>query len=176
MRRRLLLFRHSKAERSQPGSGDHARVLTERGRADAVRLGLYLASHGLAPDHALISSAARTRETWALAAAALRPAPPADFDARIYDAEPQTLFEVVAAAPANAQALVLVGHNPGLHELAMLLIASGDIDTRERLRENLPTSGLVVIDFAFERWADLHPRAGRLERFISPDVLESSAS
>ena len=62
--RRLLLLRHAKAERSQPGGRDHDRVLTQRGRADAKTLGAYLARHRLVPDRALVSTAARTRETW----------------------------------------------------------------------------------------------------------------
>ena len=81
---------------------------------------------------------------------------------------------MIKDAPAAAHSLLIVGHNPGLHELALLLIASGDVDTRERLREELPTSGLVVIDFAFDDWSRLHPRCGRLERFVSPKSLERS--
>jgi len=173
--RRLLLFRHSKAERPKPGERDHGRVLTERGRADAARMGVYLARHNLSPDRALISPSARTIETWALAAAILRPAPAADLDKRIYDAAPQALFDLIKTAPAASKALMMIGHNPGLHELALLLIASGDVETRERLREGLPTSGLAVIDFAFDDWSRLHPQAGRLERFVSPRELESAA-
>jgi phosphohistidine phosphatase len=67
----------------------------------------------------------------------------------------------------------MVGHNPGLHELAMLLVATGDIDIRERLRENFPTSGIAMIDFALESWSALHPRSGRLERFVSPKEIDS---
>ena len=54
-----------------------------------------------------------------------------------------------------------------------MLIASGDVDARERLREKLPTSGLVIIDFAFDDWSKLHPQSGRLERFVSPKSLEA---
>ena len=61
-----------------------------------------------------------------------------------------------------------MAHNPGLHELGKLLIASGDVDARERLNEGLPTSGLLVIDFVGSDWSTLHPRSGRLERFITP--------
>ena len=63
-----------------------------------------------------------------------------------------------------------------LHDLAVMLVASGDIDARERLREKLPTSGLVIIDFAFDDWGKLHPQSGRLERFVSPKSLEAAAN
>ena len=55
-----------------------------------------------------------------------------------------------------------------------MLTASGDVDTRERLREKLPTSGLAIIDFAVDDWSKLHPRSGRLERFVTPKSLENA--
>jgi phosphohistidine phosphatase len=69
----------------------------------------------------------------------------------------------------------MVGHNPGLHDAARLLIATGDTAARERLNEGLPTSGLLVIDFAGNDWKKLHPRSGRLERFITPRTLKAAA-
>ncbi|MGI8525326.1 MAG: SixA phosphatase family protein [Pseudolabrys sp.] len=173
--RRLLLFRHSKAEPSQSGERDHTRALTGQGRADAARMGIYLARHNLMPDQVLMSPSVRTLETWASAAAAFRSAPPARPEQRIYDAAPQALFDLIAETPKTTGRLMLIGHNPGLHELASRLIASGDINAREQLREELPTSGLAVIDFAFDGWPDLRPHTGRLERFVHPRVLESAA-
>ena len=67
--------------------------------------------------------------------------------------------------------LLVVGHNPGLHDLARQLIGSGDVEARESLNEKLPTSGLVVIDLAFDDWSKLHDSAGRLERFVSPRLI-----
>jgi phosphohistidine phosphatase len=173
--RRLLLFRHSKAERPEPGHEDLARALIERGRRDAARIGSYMANHGLVPDRVMVSPAKRTQETWKHAAAAFRPAPGATTVESLYDASPHTIFAAIKDAPANAHTLLVVGHNPGLHELALMLIASGDIDARESLHEKLPTSGLVIIDFAFDDWGKLHPQSGRLERFVSPKSLDAAA-
>jgi phosphohistidine phosphatase len=92
---------------------------------------------------------------------------------KLYDATPHAIFAVIKDAPANAHTLMLVAHNPGLHEIALMLIASGDIDARERLREKLPTAGLVIIDFAFDDWDKVHPQSGRLERFVSPKSLDA---
>ena len=172
--RRLLLLRHSKAERSAPGASDHERALIERGSKDAAKIGAYMASHALTPERVLVSTAARCQQTWKAASGAFKPAPAAASAAKLYDATPQTILAVIKDAPAAAHSLLIVGHNPGLHELALLLIASGDVDTRERLREQLPTSGLVVIDFAFDDWGRLHPRCGRLERFVSSKSLDGS--
>ena len=172
--RRLLLLRHAKTEGHEPGRDDRARVLIERGRAHAARLGAYMASHGLTPDRVILSPAARCQETWTLMASAMRPAPAVSTLEQIYDATPQDIVGAVLDAPADAEALLIVGHNPGLHEAALLLIASGNIDARESLREQLPTSGLIVIDFAFDDWRSLHPRCGRLERFVTPKSLDAA--
>jgi phosphohistidine phosphatase len=174
--RRLLLFRHAKAERSEPGMEDRARKLTERGRKDAAKIGAYMATHALIPDWAIASPSARTQETWKLAGGAFRPRLPADTIESLYDATPHDILEAVRQAPATARTLLVIGHNPGLHELALMLVASGDIETRERLREKLPTSGLVIIDFTPEDWGKLHARSGRLERFITPKSLDAAAS
>ena len=174
--RRLFLLRHAKAERSEPGMEDRGRKLIERGRKDAAKVGAYMASHALIPDWVIASPSARTQETWKIASGAIRPAPAAASVERLYDATPHAILGVVREAPAAAHALLVVGHNPGLHELALMLIASGDIEARERLREKLPTSGLVTIDFAFDDWGKLHPQSGRLERFVTPKSLGSPAS
>ena len=174
--RRLLLLRHAKAERSEPGTKDLARVLIDRGRKDAAKIGTYMSAHALVPDRVVLSPAARTQETWKYAAAAFNPAPAATSSERIYDATPHSILAVIKDIPASAHTLLVIGHNPGLHKLALMLIAAGDVDARERLREKLPTSGLIIIDFAFDNWNKLHPQSGRLERFVSPKTLEAMAS
>jgi phosphohistidine phosphatase len=75
----------------------------------------------------------------------------------------------------ESRALLLVGHNPGLQELAVRLIASGDGKLRERLAAKLPTCGLVVIDLPVEEWSRLKGKAGRLERFVSPRMIAAEA-
>lgn len=169
--RRLLLFRHAKAERSEPGMEDRARRLVERGRADAAMIGAYLATHGLIPDRVMTSPSARTQETWKFTASSLRPAPTATIVEALYDATPHTIVEAIKKAEPTTHTLLVVGHNPGLQTAALMLIASGDVDSRERLREKLPTCGLAIIDFAFDDWSKLHARSGRLERFVTPKSL-----
>lgn len=172
--RRLMLLRHAKSERATPGSPDRDRKLNGRGRADAPTMGAYMARHGLVPDLAVVSAAARTRETWALVSAAFATPPPTLFEERIYETGPEALFAVIAETRPETKFLLLVGHNPGLHELAAVLIASGDVEARQHLGEALPTAGLVVIDLAFDDWNRLHPHAGRLERFVTPRSLAAA--
>jgi phosphohistidine phosphatase len=172
--RRLMLLRHAKTERAGPGERDRDRKLMKRGRADAAAIGAFMAHHGLLPDLALVSPAARALETWALVAPCFAKAPRMLTDDRIYNATPEKLIGVIGET-RKAHALIVVGHNPSLHDLAMQLIESGELEAREQLNEKLPTSGLVVIDLPFDDWAALHAHAGRLERFVSPRLIAAAA-
>jgi phosphohistidine phosphatase len=170
----LLLMRHAKAERLEAGRSDFDRVLAPRGRADARTIGAYLMRHRSVPDHAAISPAARTRETWTQAAGAFGQVPAASFEDRLYNASPADILEVIRQIADGVVTLLVIGHNPGLQELAAMLVASGDIEARERLGREFPTSALATISFAVERWSAVHARGGRLEHFITPKWLESA--
>jgi phosphohistidine phosphatase len=170
---RLMLLRPAKAEPGQPGAHDRDRALTPRGRADAARVGAYMARHALVPDLALVSPANRTRETWALIASAFAPPPRAAFDERLYQADAGHLLTLIRET-GEVRSLAIVGHNPGLHELAMQLIAAGDVEARQRISEGLPTAALAMIELAFDHWPQLRAQAGRLERFVSPRVLAAA--
>ncbi len=171
--RRLILLRHAKTERGEPGGRDRDRKLTKRGRTDAPVIGAYMAHHGLVPDLVLVSPAARAQETWALILPAFAKAPRIVKDERIYNASAERLFAVIAET-GKAHSLLVVGHNPGLQDIAVQLMATGDVEARERVTEKLPTSGLVVIDFSIDDWSRLHPHSGRLERFVSPRLIAAA--
>jgi len=171
--RRLMLLRHAKTERAEPGTRDRDRKLTKRGRADAPVIGAYMAHHGLLPDLALVSPVTRAQETWTLIAPAFAKTPRVTRDERIYNVSPERLISIIAET-RGARSLLIVGHNPSLHDVAVQLIAAGDVEARERVAEKLPTAGLVVIDLAFDDWSRLHRHAGRLERFVSPRLIAAA--
>jgi phosphohistidine phosphatase len=171
--RRLMLLRHAKTERAEPGERDRDRKLTKRGHADAAVIGAYMSRHGLVPDLAVVSPARRTQETWTVIAAAFAKKPKAVNDDRIYNADTGGLMTLIAETRA-AHSLLVIGHNPGVHDVALQLIASGDVEARERISESLPTSGLVVIDLAFDDWSRLHRHGGRLEHFVTPRLLAAA--
>jgi phosphohistidine phosphatase len=172
--RRLLLWRHAKAERSQPGERDVERVLAEGGRGDAATIAAYMVRHALTPDLVLVSTSERTRETWAEGVKAFDRPPRAIFDDRLYEAPAQNVLKVVRETPPEVGTLLIVGHNPGLQELAVQLVAAGDVDARQRLKEDFPTAALAVISFALEDWSQLHPHSGRLEHFVTPRFLAAA--
>jgi phosphohistidine phosphatase len=168
--RRLMLLRHAKTERTATSGRDRDRKLMLRGYADAPIIGAYMARHGLIPDLACVSPATRAQETWALVAPYFVKPPDMTTDPRIYNATAENLADVASEAGA-ARVLLLVGHNPGLHDFARQLISEGEDDMRDALNERLPTSGLVVIDLPIDDWAQLQPQSGRLEHFIYPRLI-----
>jgi phosphohistidine phosphatase len=171
---RLMLLRHAKSEKAEPGMSDRDRGLSPRGRSDALRMGAYMAHHALIPDRSMVSAARRTRETWESLATAFSSPPPVSYEDRLYNAGHDAILTVIREAGRSARTLLVIGHNPGLHKTARLLIATGNVEARELLNEGLPTSGLVVIDFAGENWHELHVNSGRLERFVTPRSLRAA--
>ncbi|MFC3074057.1 SixA phosphatase family protein [Shinella pollutisoli] len=168
--KRLLLLRHAKSAWPE-GVADRDRPLGERGRRDAPRIGAHIAAAGLRPDFALVSSARRTRETWALVEPALGGSCPARLADSIYEAAPPAILAAVRAAPEEGDTLLVVGHNPGLQDTALLLAPQGAAEALARLATKYPTAGLAVIAFDIGKWADVEPGAGRLEAFVPPKTL-----
>ncbi len=168
---RLMLLRHAKSDRP-PGVADLDRPLNPRGYRTAPLMGAYLAREGLYPDHAVVSPARRTRETWEPVRAALD-APEASFVRDIYEAPDSALLAVIRATPATATTLLMIGHNPGLQDISLRLVGSGLNSVRTRLSEGFPTGALAVIDFSTPRWSDVGPGLGRLDRFIAPRDLDA---
>ncbi|MFF2774228.1 SixA phosphatase family protein [Streptomyces sp. NPDC058052] len=164
---RLVLLRHAKAVSKDEPIHDFDRPLKKRGRADAPRAGRRLADSGPAPDLVLCSPARRARQTWQLAAPALTDPPPAVYDERLYRAPPGDLVAVLAERGHGLGSVLLVGHNPGLHDLAVGLCGSGPPELLERLRNGFPTSGLVVIEVP-GGWRRLSSGSGVLTAFWSP--------
>jgi phosphohistidine phosphatase len=174
--RRLLLLRHAKTERDAPSGRDRDRPLAARGRKDATELGAWLAGHrSLLPDLALISTAVRARETWDIVRQQISAAPRATYLPDLYGAEPVQLLAIIRSVAAeDPERLMIVGHNPGLHELAIGLIGGGDAAGRAALAGNMPTSGLAVIDFAVESWDGVAAWGGQLAQFVSPKLLKEA--
>lgn len=171
----LSLLRHAKSSWDDPSLDDFHRPLAKRGLEAAPRMGAFLARERVAPDLVLCSTAARTRATLDIVLEYLEPPASIVYEDDLYLATPtQLMARIKRLAAERWPHVMIVGHNPGLHEAALVLIASGNIDARESLHEQLPTSGLVVIDFAFDDWRELHPQCGRLERFVTPKSLDAA--
>ena len=161
--RLLVLVRHAKAEAW--GEDDHSRRLTEKGRADAVAAGEWLAGSGFAPDHALVSSATRTRATWDLMAGGagwdLAPV----VDEALFSASPDTALDLLRESPAAALSVIAVGHNPTIAYLAQMLDdGSGDAEASAGMIGGYPPCAVTVFGFDGD-WADLDIASASLRAF-----------
>ncbi len=168
--RRLFLLRHGKS--AWPADvADHDRPLAERGRKAAPLIGAYMVREKLFPDLVLVSTARRAQETWKLLAKEL-PRSTAKRDVPdLYEAPAARIAGILRKIEPTVQTVMLVGHNPGFQDLANGLIGSGDAQARARLKEKFVTAGLAIIDFEADRWEDITPESGRLERFVTPRAL-----
>jgi phosphohistidine phosphatase len=177
--RRLLLLRHAKTENDAPSGRDQDRRLDDRGRTDAAEIGGWIARHPPFPASVLVSPATRAHQTWEIAWAAMKglvPQPQFELLPELYGADPTQLLQTIRTASAtDPKLLMVIGHNPGMHELALALAGSGDASGRQALADNLPTSGLVLFDFPIDDWADVAFRRGTLVQFVSPKLLKQTS-
>ena len=171
---RLLLLRHAKAEQGS-GEGDFARALTARGRDDAAKMGHALDTRAYIPDFIMCSSATRTVETLELLAPELAKAPRVAFLKNLYLAPAKRIIEAVRDAPESAKSLMVIGHNPGMEDLAVRLCrkpqSKAEAERSEVLREKFPTCALAVLDFEDGAWSKLEPGTGALADFLRPKDL-----
>ena len=174
--RRLMLFRHAKTENEAPSGRDEDRRLDNRGHRDAAEIGSWIGRHPPFPDLVLVSHAMRALQTWEVAWEAMKELasePEVELVPELYGADVSQLLEAIRDASfADPKRLMLVGHNPGMHGLA--LAGSGDHAGRKALTDNLPTSGLAIFDFDIDDWADVAFRRGRLAVFVSPKLLRQT--
>lgn len=146
-------MRHATAEHG--GSTDAERPLTARGRDAAAEAGRWLAGQGFVPDHALVSSALRARETWASVAAGAGWGVEPDVDDGLYAAGPDTALDLLRAVPPEARSLVVVGHNPTVGTVASMLDdGDGDAELVVALAGGYPAGALTLFEYDGE-WADL---------------------
>jgi len=161
--RQLVLVRHAK---SGEGAVDRDRPLADRGVAEAPAVGRWLAERRIAPDRVVVSPARRARQTWELAAAELGPAAEPVLDERIYSNTAEDLLEIIRDTPAEVTTLVIIGHNPGIQDLAIALDdGRGDDAGRRELTTKYRTGGVAVFDVG-DSWAQV--RSATLTSFAAP--------
>jgi phosphohistidine phosphatase len=169
----LYLLRHAKSSWDDPGLEDRDRPLAPRGRRASAHIAEHLRDDHVAPALVLCSSALRTRETLA----AILPALEGEVEIRIEDglylAGIDALLARLNDVPDSVPSVLLIGHNPSIHELALTLAGRGD--GLDRLRERFPTGALATLGIPAGGWSDLRSGAAVLEGFVLPRELEESA-
>lgn len=171
---RLLLLRHAKSDWSDPGLDDHDRPLSKRGLKAAPRVAAVMARKSYIPSLCLTSTARRARHTVDLVLAGLpgdeipvRPLP------TLYDfGSGGDVRQAIAENGGNSSPLLVAGHNPAFHGLALSLVANGRKSAMAELRRKFPTAALAVIDFPIGAWSELSRSSGRLVDFIRPKAIK----
>jgi len=166
---RLLLLRHAKSSWADPGVRDHDRPLNDRGRRAAKVMGDHVRKQGWIPEVVLCSSARRTCETAALLELPATTELAIEHD--LYLAEPDTVLHRIRAVDDRAATVMVIGHNPTMHEVALDLVADGNKHALRSLGEKYPTGALAVFDLDGV-WPALAPRTAHLAAFVTPRNLD----
>lgn len=173
----LTLLRHAKSTWDDPVERDFDRPLNGRGRRAAARIGQWLRDEGLADDDTAFdevraSPAIRVRQTIEGVEDGLRRPLRAVFEPRIYLASAVTLLDIVQGFGDATRAL-LIGHNPGLEDLLLLLTSDAD-PLREQAEVKYPTATLAIFDLGIREWRDAGSGCATLRHFVRPRDLDAS--
>jgi phosphohistidine phosphatase len=163
----LYLLRHAKSSWDDPTLPDHERPLAPRGRRDGKRIAEHLRRQEIEPELVLCSAAVRTRETLERLRPALGSATVVVED-ELYGASADRLLARIRLVPGEVESLMVIGHNPGLHELALVLASNGD--ELGRLEEKFPTAALATLALA-EPWGRVAPGGATLTAYVVPKQL-----
>lgn len=172
----LFLLRHAKSSWANPGQADHERSLNGRGRKAAAAMGRHIKGLPSRPGLILASTAQRVTETLELLLEAWGKDVPVKRDKALYLATPKALLSCLHDTPEKPDKVMIIGHNPGIHELALQL--SGEViddetyEARKRLKDAYPTAALAVIRFPnAQSWRDVEFGKGTLVSFTKPRNL-----
>lgn len=169
----LTLLRHAKSGWNDPVARDFDRPLNARGRRAAQTMGRQMRALQLDFDLVIASPATRVVETLAEVAAGYGRSIEPEWDRRIYLASGVTLLDIVNSLPVDAAHVLLVGHNPGLEDLALMLVPdSGESALRDALETKYPTATLAEMALDIDNWADAAAGCATLSRFIRPRDLD----
>ena len=178
MTKTLCLLRHTKALDAGPAdpSKDHARGLALRGQKDGKSLAMFFAAEDIHVDRIYCSTAKRTRQTFDLIRTGLEK-PPVSFQDSLYLAPCDELIAFMQTIPEPIKSAMIIGHNPGLHDLALMLIGrSGKNQAKmlDKLRTKLPTGGLCTLSFELAAWEKIGAGLATLTRFVRPRDLDQN--
>jgi phosphohistidine phosphatase len=170
VRRQLLLLRHAKSSWDDPGLADHDRPLAPRGHKALKKIAQHVSSSGMAPELVLCSSARRAVQTLDGISAALPAQVPVSVEDRLYAADPEDLLARLRAVDDDVHGVLMIGHNPGMEDLAVHLVGDGDRALREELASGFPTAALATLTLPGS-WRELGAGTARLEGFVVPRRL-----
>ncbi|WP_373492514.1 histidine phosphatase family protein [Parasphingorhabdus sp.] len=171
--KKLTLLRHAKSSWDDPVDRDFDRPLNQKGKRAAAVMGAFFLRRGLAFDQILASPAVRVIETLEHVEEASGIAMEPTWDRKIYLASSATLLDVLRGANADADHILMVGHNPGLEDLIFDLVPDdGSSPARGEVETKYPTGALAEMTLAIDSWADIAEKCGALDCFTRPRDLD----
>lgn len=170
----LTLLRHAKSGWDDPVQRDVDRPLNPKGRRAAATVGRHFKREGLAFDHVVASPALRVQQTLDEVASGYGRAITPHWDRRIYLASAATLIDIVRDLPDTAAHALLVGHNPGLEDLVLLLVPNAGSGPRDAVEEKYPTASVAELTFRVDHWTEVAEGGAALARFVRPRDLDPS--
>jgi phosphohistidine phosphatase len=165
----LFILRHAKSSWDDSSIADHDRPLAPRGRRAAARIAEYAAERGIRPNLVLCSSASRARQTFERIATSLGRGAEVSIEQSLYGATGEQLVERLRAIPNVVRSVMLIGHNPGVQDLGLLLCRASPL--RARLEAKFPTGALATLDMGRIGWKNLERGCGELADFVVPRRL-----
>jgi phosphohistidine phosphatase len=167
----LYVLRHAKSSWDDPSLDDRDRPLAPRGRRAVARLAAHLDRVGVGPALVLCSPAHRARATLDVLLPHFDENVKVQIDEALYATSPERLLRVVRRTPPETRSLMLVGHNPELHELLLLLTGDGESAALRHLHAKFPTGALATLDLGATEWSELGPGAAYLRDLVVPREL-----
>jgi phosphohistidine phosphatase len=159
-------MRHAKSSWDDPDLADHDRPLTPRGLKAASRMAERMVRDEIAPALVLCSSARRARETLAPIQLATGNAAKVEVEEGLYGASSDELLQRLRRLPESADSVMVIGHNPGIQELAIKLVS--DQRARSQLSVKFPTAALAALRLKVGRWRELSEGGSELIAFLTP--------
>ncbi|NVD45568.1 SixA phosphatase family protein [Qipengyuania atrilutea] len=166
----LGLLRHAKSDWGDSDRSDFDRGLNERGLRGAALIGEHIKGHGIKWERLLASPAHRVKRTLEQALPEMEP----EYDRQLYLASADTICEVLAGIDGDPSRVIVSGHNPGLQDTILMLVARDqENDLFDEAKVKFPTASYAVLELDIERWEDIRPECGKIAYFARPRDLDA---
>lgn len=171
----LYLLRHAKAAAGDSRLRDEDRPLNAQGHEAAAAIGRWMQANNHMPSQVLCSPSKRTRETFDGVFMLASRAPEVLYEKKLYLASAGELFRQIQSTGDGVRALMVIAHNPGIHEAALRLTASGPAAALDTLEVKYPTAALAILKCDVAHWREITEACGELTHFITPKALGSTS-
>lgn len=172
--RTLLILRHAKSSWATPGMDDFDRTLNDRGNGDACRMAGWIGEQGVELGEIICSPAVRTRTTAQHIKTTLDIDPKLSFPEELYLASSDTLRDSIAKISQTTTTAMVIGHNPGLHDIALRLLKEEERSQAGLLRVAFPTTACALINLPIVDWSEVAWNKGTLSSFMVPKSLNNT--